>query len=128
MVSSTGTVSSKRWMKYTSIQSVPSRRSEASHCSRIAARDRPAAGRPVMHAPDDLRRQDDILAAGVASDRPTDELLRRPSLVDVRGVPQRDPEFDRLTEERLRRVLVQASTSADRPSVRRNSCSRAQCG
>ncbi len=52
MVSSTGTSSSKRWMKYTSMWSVPSRRSDASHWAWIAARDNPAPVGPSCIRPD----------------------------------------------------------------------------
>src|SRR6478672_12666683 len=48
-----------------------------------------------------------MLPGGVPTDRPPDELLRRPRLVDVRGVPERDPQLHRLAEERLRSLLVQ---------------------
>jgi hypothetical protein len=66
-----------------------------------------AAARAVVHLPADLGGEHDVLAAGESGDRPPDELLRGASLVDVRGVPERDAQLDGLPEERGRGILVQ---------------------
>src|SRR5665647_40900 len=52
-----------------------------------AARQALTAG-PVGHLPEQLRRQDDVLAAGVLADRVTHDLLARPGGVDIGGVPE----------------------------------------
>ena len=55
----------------------------------------------VVHLPPHLRREHDVLTAGVAGDRAADDLFGRAELIDVRGVPERHAELDGLLEERL---------------------------
>jgi hypothetical protein len=60
----------------------------------------------------ELGGEHDVLAPGVVLDRAADELLRGTGLVDVRGVPERDPELDGLSKEGLCLGVV------ERPLVR----------
>jgi hypothetical protein len=60
-----------------------------------------------VHLAVELGREHDVLAAGVAGDRASDELLGGAGAVDVGGVPEGDAEFDRLLEERAGGVLVE---------------------
>src|SRR3954452_3425808 len=76
----------------------------------------PLSARTVVHLAEHLGGQHDVLPPRVALDRPADDLLRGPRLIDVGGVPEGDAELDRLSEERLR-LLVD-----ERPLV------RARCG
>src|SRR5664279_2085944 len=71
-----------------------------------AARQALTAG-PVGHLPEQLRRQDDVLAAGVLADRVTHDLLARPGGVDIGGVPERDAQLEGLSEDRLGGLLVE---------------------
>ena len=74
---------------------------EASICSMIALRDRPAPPGTVVHLEIHLGGQDDVVAAAVLLQRPADDLLRAAGAVDVGGVPEGDAELDGLLEERL---------------------------
>jgi hypothetical protein len=60
-----------------------------------------------VHGPDDLRREDDVLAGGELLDGAADDLLRGSGAVDVGGVPEGDAEIERLSEDRLRCLLVE---------------------
>src|SRR5674476_1536941 len=71
-----------------------------------AARQALTAG-PVGHLPEQLRRQDDVLAAGVLADRVTHDLLARPGGVDIGRVPERDAQLEGLPEDRLSGILVE---------------------
>jgi hypothetical protein len=62
---------------------------------------------PGVHRPEDLGREDDLLAGGELLDRAADDLLRGSAAVDVGGVPEGDAEIKRLAEDRLGRVLVE---------------------
>jgi hypothetical protein len=60
-----------------------------------------------VHPAEHLGRKDNVLTAGVTPDRTAHHLLGRAELVDVRGIPERDPGLDGLAEEWLSIVVIE---------------------
>jgi hypothetical protein len=63
------------------------------------------AARPVVHLEEHLGGQHHVFAAAEGVDRPADDLFGTAERVDVRRVPERNSQVDRLSEVRLRFVF-----------------------